>query len=281
MTVEQDELAGCLRAWRERLTPAEAGFAGGGMRRVPGLRREEVAQLAGVSLDYLARLEQGRAGTPSRSVLGALARALRLSDDECAHLFRIAGHAEPSPGSINRHLGPGVQRLLDRLTDVPVMVVDASWEVVAANPLARALIGDLSGASDRESNLAWRHFTGMPSRLVRSEDEELAADAEIVADLREALGRYPSDERLGALIADLRAASPRFAAAWDERPVAQRAASRKTFRHPEIGPITLDCDVLAVQGGDLRLVVYTAPSGSSDAEALALLGAIGTQSFSD
>jgi transcriptional regulator with XRE-family HTH domain len=280
MTVKQDELAGCLRSWRDRLSPAEAGVAAGSGRRVSGLRREEVAQLAGVSLDYLARLEQGRAGNPSPSVLAALARALRLTDDERAHLFRLAGHAEPQRATINRHIGPGVQRLIDRLGDVPVMVLDASWQIVAANPLATALLGDLSGASGRDRNLAWRHFTRAPSRLVRSESEDVAADAEIVGDLREALGRYPDDEPLKSLVDDLRAGSQRFAAAWEEHPVTRRSASRKTFRHPEIGELTLDCDVLVVQGSDLRVVVYTAPGASSDADALALLGTIGLQAFS-
>jgi transcriptional regulator with XRE-family HTH domain len=274
------ELGAFLRNRRERVQPEQLGMRSTRRRRTPGLRREEVAQLAGVSLDYLARLEQGRAGSPSPSVLAALARALRLTDDERAHLFRLADHAEPHSGTINRHVGPGVQRLLDRLGDVPVMVFDVSWQIVAANPLASALLGDLSGASSRERNLAWRHFTGAPSRLVRSEAEELAADAEIVGDLREALGRYPADAQLRALVDDLRATSARFAAAWEEHPVARRSAGRKTFRHPEVGEITLDCDVLVVQESDLRLVVYTAACGSSDAEALALLGTIGLQSFS-
>jgi hypothetical protein len=173
-----------------------------------------------------------------------------------------------------------VQRLLDRLIDVPVLVLDASWQILAANALAGALIGDLSNASDRERNIAWRHFTGAPSRLVRTEAERADADAEIVADLHEALGRYPADDQLAALVAELRALSPRFAELWQQHPVAQRTASRKTFSHPEVGLITLDCDVLVAQGSDLRLVVYTAASGSSDAESLALLGAIGLQSFS-
>src|SRR3954451_21864230 len=184
MPTVQDELASCIRSWRDRVTPADAGLPAGTARRVPGLRREELAQLAGVSLDYLARLEQGRASNPSASVLASLARALRLSDDERAHLFRLAGHAEPSAGTINRHIPPGVQRLLDRLTDVPVMVLDPSWQVLAANQLASALIGDFSGASGRERNLAWRHFTGAPSRLVRAQSEEAGAEADTVADLR-------------------------------------------------------------------------------------------------
>jgi transcriptional regulator with XRE-family HTH domain len=266
-----DELADCLREWRDRVDPAEVGLPAG-RRRAPGLRREEVAQLAGVSVDYLARLEQGRANHPSPSVLGALARALRLTRDERAHLFRVAGHAEPGAGEIDRHITPGVQRIVDRLADVPVMVVDAAWEVVAMNPLATALLGDLSD----EPNILRRHFAEMPSRLVHHEG---AFDADSVADLREAAGRYPDDERLRQLIADLRAVSPRFEELWGHPTVGHRAASRKTFEHPEVGLVTVDCDVLTVQDSDLRLVVYSAAPGSPDANALALLGAVGLQTF--
>jgi transcriptional regulator with XRE-family HTH domain len=279
VTVAQDELAGWLRFWRERLTPAEAGLPAGGRRRVSGLRREEVAQLAGVSLDYLARLEQGRASNPSPSVLAALARSLRLSDDERSQLFRLAGEFEPGPGTVDRHITPSLQRLLDRLTDVPVMVIDAAGEIIAANRLATALLGDLSGASRRERTLPWRHFTGRPSRIVRTEAEQAAAEAGMVAELRDALGRFPNDHHLSSVIEDLLARSPRFAELWQQRPVARAPARRKTFRHPEIGEITLDCDALTVQGADLSVIVYTAPAGSTDAEALALLGAIGLQSF--
>jgi transcriptional regulator with XRE-family HTH domain len=247
---------------------------------VPGLRREEVAQLSGVSLDYLARLEQGRASNPSPSVLAALARALRCTDAERAHLFRLAGQAEPARGTIHRHITPGVQRMLDRLTDVPVMVLDAAWQVLAANHLATVLLGESIDGEGHQRNIAWRHFTGAASRLVRSDEEHATADTEIVADLHEALGRYPADHSLADLIRDLRAASPRFAELWQTRPVKPRVASRKTFMHPEIGTITLDCDVLVVQGSDLRLIVYTPAIGSPDADSLALLSAIGVQSFS-
>ncbi|HWI73512.1 MAG TPA: helix-turn-helix transcriptional regulator [Baekduia sp.] len=278
--MDHDELAACLRTWRDRLSPADVGLPAGGQRRAPGLRREEVAQLAGLSVDYLARLEQGRASNPSPSVLAPLARALRLTDDERAHLFRVAGQAEPAARTINRHLTPGAQRVLDRLADVPVVVIDAAWQVVAANALAVALVGDTSGLPARERNVAWRHFTGGATRFVRDPDEDARMDAEAVADLRESLGRYPDDAQLRALIDDLLEASPRFAEAWERRPVAQRNASRKTVDHPEVGRITLDCDILTVRGSDLRLIVYTAPPGSPDAQALALLSTIGLQSFS-
>jgi transcriptional regulator with XRE-family HTH domain len=276
-----DELAACLRTWRDRLSPAEVGLGAGGRRRAPGLRREELAHLAGLSVDYLARLEQGRATHPSPSVLAPLARALRLSDDERAHLFRVAGQAEPVPGTINRHMTPSVQRVLDRLADVPVVVIDAAYAVVAANPLAVALVGHAPpDAPPRERNIAWRHFTGAPSRFVREPEEVARMSAEVAADLREALGHYPQDTALGTLIDDLLEASPDFAALWEARPVAPRTASRKTVDHPEVGPITLDCDILTVRGSDLRLIVYTAAPGSPDAQALALLATIGLQSFS-
>jgi transcriptional regulator with XRE-family HTH domain len=279
VTIAQEELAGCMRSWRERLTPAEAGLPAGRGRRTPGLRREEVAGLAGVSLDYLARLEQGRAQNPSPSVLASLARALRLTDDERSHLFRLAGHVEPGPGTINRHITPSLQRLLDRLAEVPVMVIDAAGEIVAANPLANALMGDVSGASRRERTIPWRHFSGIPSRLERTPEEHAEAEEAMAADLRDALGRFPDDEYLNELIRDLRELSPRFAELWEKRPVAHTPSRRKSFNHPEIGTITLDCDALAVQGSDLSVIVYTAPAGSPDAEALARLGRDRLQSF--
>ena len=279
MSLVVDELAGCLRAWRERMTPAQAGLPTGSKRRVTGLRREEVASLAGVSVDYLSRLEQGRAQAPSPSVLSSLARALRLSEAERSHLFRLAGQVEPSPGTINRHVTPSLQRLVDRLADVPVIVVDAAGELIAANLLASALMGDSSGLSRRERTLAWRHFTGQPSRVVRDERETEEAESTMVAELHDALGRYPADEHLSALIGDLLDASPRFAELWRRHPVARVHARRKRFAHPEVGTITVDCEALSVQASDLQLIVYTAPAGSPDAAALELLATIGLQSF--
>jgi transcriptional regulator with XRE-family HTH domain len=260
-----DELARCLRTWRDRLDPEEAGLPGGGRRRAPGLRREELAQLAGLSVDYLARLEQGRASNPSPSVLAALSRTLRLSADERAHLYRVAGQAEPSRGTIDRTVTPGIRRLLEGLGDVPVIVCDAAWTVIERNAPARELLGDTGG------NIVWRHFTGAKSRIERDPETDRRFEQEAVADLHDALGRHPDDEQLQQLIADLRAASPIFAELWEQRPVAPRRADRKTFEHPEHGPITVDCDILTVRGSDLRLIVYTARPGSPDAEALAQL----------
>jgi transcriptional regulator with XRE-family HTH domain len=279
MALVDEELAASLRSWRGRVSPAEAGLPSGRSRRVAGLRREEVAQLAGVSVDYLARLEQGRASSPSPSVLAALARALRLTTDERTHLFELAGQAPPGRGTIDRHITPSLQRLLDRLADVPVLVCDAACETIACNPLGTALLGDFTGLPRRERNIAWRVFTRAPSTVVRTDEEWAKAEVMHVADLRNAFARHPQDEELCSLIEDLREISPRFAELWEQRPVMPAPARRKTFRHPEVGLITLDCEALAVQGSDLELIVYTATPGSPDADALALLATIGLQTF--
>ncbi len=280
MAVTTEELAGCLRSWRNRTGPADAGLPAGGQRRVPGLRREEVAQLAGVSVDYLTRLEQGRAAKPSASVLSSLARALRLSDDERAHLFRLAGQPLPGPEVIDTHIPASVQRLMDRLRDVPVMVVTAAGEILAVNSLAMALIGDVAGLSRRERTLAWRHFAGAgSSRLLLPVDAQAEAEEVIVADLQDALARYPEDTHLAAMVAELRAGSPRVRELWSQHQIRRAHARRKTFDHPEVGRLTFDCDSLAISGTALQLIVYTAAPGSAADRALPLLAAIGLQQF--
>ena len=276
---DHGELGAALRCWRDRVSPAEAGLPAGRARRAPGLRREELAMLAGVSADYITRLEQGRATAPSAQVLGALGRALRLSREEQDHLFRLAGQAPPRPGHITAQLTPGVQRLLDQLTGVPVSVSDAAWNTVAWNPLWAALTGDPSTRTGRDRNVLWRYFTGQRARVVRTAEDEARFEESTVADLRSATARYPDDTGLRQLIADLRAASPRFATLWETGVVGTHRESHKTFDHPDVGLITVDCDVLTVDGSDLRIIAYTTPAGSEAAEKLRLLSVIGTQAL--
>ncbi|WAC99526.1 helix-turn-helix domain-containing protein [Streptomyces sp. NA13] len=152
------ELAALLRAWRERLAPAEAGLTAHTARRTAGLRREEVAVRAGVSVDYVVRLEQGRAAAPSAQVCAALARALRLSDTEQEHLFRLAGHAMEG-GRISRLVPASVRRLVERTEERPVAVFDAMWDLLLWNPLWAALMGDFSALREADRNLLWLHFT--------------------------------------------------------------------------------------------------------------------------
>lgn len=279
MTLNPHELARSLHTWRDRVAPAEAGLPAGPRRRVPGLRRQEVAQLAGVSVEYLARLEQARAGRPSASVLTALARALRLSDDERAHLFRLADQPQPETGQIKRHISPSLRRILDRFTDTPVTVVDASWQCVTSNHLGYALTGDLTAAPEREQNLAWAAFTGRDIRYVRTEEEEVALRRELVADLRAAWVKYPADRPLRGLIDDLLAVSSDFTELWEQRLPLQPIPTTRTFLHPEIGRITLECDFLTVRDSDLKVLIYTAAPGSEAAKALEFLATIGLQQF--
>ncbi|MEV8374053.1 helix-turn-helix transcriptional regulator [Kribbella sp. NPDC056861] len=280
------ELGKTLHAWRDRMTPAEAGLPAGGNRRAPGLRREELAALAGLSVDYVLRLEQGRSSAPSAQVLEALARALRLNDAERGHLFVLAGQTPPSPGQISTRIPPGVQRMIDQLQGTPLSVCDAAWNMISWNPLWAALIGDPSAFRGREQNIIWRHFTAGnggtagAARVVQTPEQAAGFTRAMVTDLRAATARYPKDADLRALIQDLRAVSDRFAQLWDDHVVGFHESNTKTVNHPELGAILLDCDVLTAPGSDLRLIVYTAPPGSEAAEKLKLLSVVGLQSLS-
>jgi len=269
------ELGACVRAWRERTTPADVGLPSGGRRRTAGLRREELATLAGLSVDYLVRLEQGRSANPSRQVVASLARALRLTEAERDHLYRLAGHTPPGPHQMPDHPTPGVQRLLDRL-DAAVSVHDPAWTILAWNPAWAALMGDPSAWSGRERNIVWRAFAGLPTRLIRGDEEARAFKRGTVADLRAVLGRYPQDPALRSLINDLNRIEE-FRGLWATAQVAENHSARKTIDHPEVGPLTLDCDVLTVAGSDLRVIAYTAAPGSVDAERFDLVRVIGLQ----
>jgi transcriptional regulator with XRE-family HTH domain len=276
--VDRAELGLVLRAWRERLNPADVGLPAGTRRRTPGLRREEVAALAGVSVDHLTRIEQGRGAHPSESVLVALARALRLERAEREHLFRLAGTAPPGPGRIGRNVRPSVLRLMDRFTDLPALLLNARTDVLAWNQPASALLGDLSAVPEDRRNIWVRHFLDRADRVVEATEERRhRREAALVSDARAAFARYPEDTELAELVARLRRGSDRFAALWEERQVVPHLDDRKTFGHPEVGHITLDCLLLRIDEDDQNLLVYSAAPGSPDAEALALLRVLGTQ----
>lgn len=272
------ELAEMLRSWRSRLTPSQAGLPAHAARRTQGLRREELAVLAGVSIDYIVRLEQGRASTPSAQVCVALARALQLSDTEQAHLLQLAGHAS-GQGRISRLVPASVRRLLDRLDDNPIAVHDAMWTLMSWNTMWAALMGDPSALDDKDRNLLWRHFTHCPTRSVFTPAEQDGFEISIVADLRLTAGRYPEDPQLHTLIQQLRRVSETFRSHWNAHVVADYAHAAKTIHHPEVGKLELDCDVLTTRHGDLRIVVYTAQPDSEAATKLALLATIGTQAM--
>ncbi|MFD1662059.1 helix-turn-helix transcriptional regulator [Streptomyces caeni] len=270
------EFGRAVRRWRDRMSPEAAGLPTGGRRRSAGLRREELALLAGISVDYVTRLEQGRAVHPSQQVVEALGRALRLSPAEREHLFRAAGLVPPGRGTVPAYITPSVHRMLDRLTGTPVAVSDAALTLLLANPLYTALMGEWHG---KDRNAVWRNFLGSGTRVRYTPQSRRALETMQVGALRAAAGRYPADQGLRRLIAELHANSERFAELWDSGAMARYEASRKTVDHPQVGTVTLDCDVLNVAGSDLRIVVYTAEPGTEDAERLALLAVLGTQTL--
>jgi transcriptional regulator with XRE-family HTH domain len=272
------EFGQAVRRWRERLRPEAAGLPSGGQRRAPGLRREELAQLARISVDYVTRLEQGRAIGPSAQVVEALARALRLGAEERAHLFRLAGLAAPGHGVVPVHVTPGVQRLVDRLVGAAVAVYDAAWNVIRVNALWSALMGDPGSLRGPERNVVWRYYFAPLSRISHTDEQKRAFESAMAADLRAAMARYPADRKLAELISQLRGSS-RFARVWDSGVVTAHESARKTIHHPEVGALTLDCDVLTVPGSDLRIVAYTAEPGTDACDRLTLLGVVGQQTF--
>jgi transcriptional regulator with XRE-family HTH domain len=281
--MESWEFGSTVRRWRDRVTPEVAGLPAGNRRRASGLRREELAALAGISTDYLTRLEQGRATSPSAQVVESLARSLRVSDADRDLLFRLAGHAAPGLDLVPTRITPSVQRLLDRLTNTPVAVFDATNTLIVANAPYDALMGDPSAQKGIERNTIWRHLVGPGSRARHTPAEQAAFETQIVADLRMTASRYPTDRSLRRLISTLAAQSPRFVELWEsDLPVDLRDTSKhKIIDHPAVGPIELDCDALLVAGDDLRIIVYTAEPETEDAERLALAVVLGTQALVD
>lgn len=254
-------------------------------RRTSGLRREEVAMVAGMSTDYYTRLEQQRGPQPSPSMLAAMSRALRLSQAERDHLFRLAGHNPPSSHARSDHVGRGLQRVLDRL-DTPAMVTNDLGEVLAQNPLAVALLGD-------ETRFAWgtpqrsrfyRWFTEPAERALHATQDHERLSRSYVAALRVATSRSTSasDRRAVRLAEKLNDSSTEFARLWTDHDVSWRPDDEpKHFDHPQVGALDLECQVLTAEHDSQVLLVYTATPGSQSAERLRLLAVIGTQTFQD
>ncbi|MFE7077268.1 helix-turn-helix transcriptional regulator [Streptomyces sp. NPDC057620] len=269
------ELGPALRAWRERIGPASVGLPVAGNRRVPGLRREELAVLAGISVDYLVQLEQGRAKNPSPQVLTAFAQTLRLNAVERELLYRLAGVLVPPSGTVPREVPPGVQRMIDRMSDTPLAVFTASWDIVQSNPLWGELFGSPAEADARSSNLIWGHFAAAPapgaSRIERGAAHADAFERMMVSDLRRAADRYPDDRAVTELINGLRESNRRFADLWTRYETRPIGRSHKTVVHPELGEIVLDCDIMTIERADLHIVLNWAAPDTGAAEKLALL----------
>jgi transcriptional regulator with XRE-family HTH domain len=274
------ELGATLRAWRDRLPPAAAGLPTGRARRATGLRREELAELTGISVDYVVRLEQGRSTTPSAQVVAALARALQLTTAERDHLHRLAGLVPPTGGEPTDHIPPGVQRALARLGDAAVAVFAADWQLIWWNHTWAALLGDPSATPPARRNFARDTFPVDDDgpALAHWPVTSLAAasvEAAVVADLRRATGRFPGHPRLTGLIHTLTAGNARFAQLWGTGAVGTHREDRKIVDHPAAGPVTVDCDVLTDGDADLKIVLLTATPGTDDETRLRLAAIAG------
>jgi transcriptional regulator with XRE-family HTH domain len=262
-SMNRDDLAAFLRTRRGRLRPADVGLPDGGRRRTEGLRRQEVAQLAGMSVDYYIRLEQARGPRPSGQILAALARALLLSADEREYLFRLAGESPPQAARPAREISPGIRNLLDSMPDTPAYVVDAKYDVLAWNQLATHFIGDLSAIPEADRNMIRWMFRRPASAVPWNDEETVRFARSTVADLRAAYGRYPADRGMRELVTELLALSPQFEQMWAAHEVESRQPLMKRFVHPLGGPLEFECQILHVGDTGQRLIVYCAAPGSA------------------
>jgi transcriptional regulator with XRE-family HTH domain len=270
-TANRADLAAFLRARRARLSPRDAGLPETGRRRTPGLRRQEVAQLAGMSIDYYIRLEQGRGPQPSRQVLSALARALMLNGGERDYLFLTAGEAAPQRPGPSREISPGTRHLLDGLPATPAYVVDAAYNILAWNPLAVHFIGKLEGQADRNM-IRWT-FLRSPQDVIWSDEHFLRFTRSTVADLRASYARYPGDPAIETLVSEMLALAPQFAQMWAEYEVEPRGPMLKHVDHPDLGPLDFECQVLHIADTGQRLIAYCAAPGSPTEAAFLRLAA--------
>lgn len=276
--VKYTELGAFLRSRRERIRPADVGLPSGPRRRVPGLRREEVAQLAGASVDYYNELERGAGSQPSEQMIAALARALRLSADERDYLYRLADRPVPVQGGAASHVHPGMLDLLGRMASTPAQVITDLHVTLVQNPLAVALLGDQSGLRGPRASFVHRWFTEPAARELYPEADHAAQSRAFVADLRAAAARRDArDPEAGTMIRTLLGLSPEFAALWADHDVAVRRDDRKRLNHPTLGLIEVNCLNLFSEDGRQRLLWFTPAVGTESAGLLELLAVVGTQ----
>lgn len=279
--MSRTELGRFLRARREHLAPEDVGLPAGARRRAVGLRREEVAHLVSMSVDYYARIEQGRGPQPSPDMLAVIARVLRLTVDERDHLYRLAGHNPPDRVDGAIHVQPAMLRVLDRFTDTPALILSDLVETLAQNRLAAALFGDSTAHTGKDRSGIWRWFMRPETerRVYPASDHDHQGRA-LAAGLRIAIGRRGPHSTAADLARDLERASPEFAAMWELQEAAIRLEDRKTLVHPEIGPIEFDCQALFTSDLSQTLMVLTTAPRSPAREQLDLLSVIGSTRFS-
>ena len=272
------ELGEFLRTRRAKISPHQAGLTPAPtVRRVPGLRREEVAQLAGVSVDYYVRLERGRNVNVSEAVLDAIARTLQLTSDERSYLFTVARPARTRPRPLPpQRVRPGLYRILETLTEAPALVIGRRTDILATNQLARALYTDFDALPRRERNVTRFTFLDENARTLYDDWEGIARTS--VAALHLYAGQHPHDPQLAELIGELSLRDPDFRTWWADHDIQRRTYGTKRFHHPLVGDLTLDYEALDVAGDpDQTLGIYTAEPGSPSAQALRLLASWTTE----
>ncbi len=266
-----------LQAMRSRLTPENAGIAStSGARRVPGLRREEIARLADVSTDYYTRLEQGRNIHPSRAVLESVARALRLDPGEQAHMIDLLENCASSqrPANPTQRVRPALRQLLDAVGDVPALVLGRRTDVLAGNRLAFLLLADFPAMPVAERNLTRWIILDPRAHALFSDWPTVAAEA--VGSLRTDIGRHPNDAQANQLVGELAVRSEQFRQWWAGHRVATGSAGSVRLRHPVVGDMELSFEDLTLRDDpDQVLRVFSAKHGSPSADSLTLLGSFG------
>lgn len=271
----RNDVSEFLRSRRAKVTPEQVNLVTGGNRRVPGLRREEVATLAAVSVDYYARLERGNLSGVSDEVLDAVAHALRLDEAETAHLFALARAAQPGPGRRRRpvkqpELRPSLQRLMDAITGAPTLLQNDRMDFIAANALGRALYAPVLADPVQPANAARFMFLNPDAQTFFPEWEQNASD--IVATLRGSAGRRPHDRSLSDLVGELATRSEEFRIRWAAHNVRFHRTGLKRITHPVVGELALSYEALELPTNPgWTMYAYTAEPGSASEERLRLL----------
>ncbi|WP_329100647.1 helix-turn-helix transcriptional regulator [Micromonospora sp. NBC_01699] len=275
--MDRARLADFLRTRREALQPEDVGLPRGPRRRTGGLRREEVAVLSDMSIDYYSRLEQQRGPHPSEQMLAALARGLRLSLEERDHLFQLAGYASPRRTVRAEHINPGMMRIFDGLEDAAAQVVSHLGETLRQTRLSVALLGDEAAFTGLARSKHYRWFTDPTSRSIHPEEDQAEQSRLMVANLHAAYTRDGTGSRAVAIVDALLPVSPEFAELWRAHPVAGPYCAPKRVQHPQLGLIELHCQTLVDPDQSQLLVVYTAVPGTESHRKLRLLSVIGDQ----
>jgi transcriptional regulator with XRE-family HTH domain len=275
--MDRPELADFLRTRREALQPEDVGMTRGPRRRTSGLRREEVADLAGMSTDYYARLERGSGPQPSEQMAAAIARALRLSLIERDHLFMLTGHAAPKRAFRSDHIAPGLMRVLDRLEDTPAQIMTSLGETLVQTRLALALLGDETGFTGSERSAVYRWFTDATSRRIYPQEDHAWHGRVYAAQLRRTAAHQGSRSPAAALARLLTKESAEFATLWAEHGIDLQYSEQKRIVHPELGILDLHCQMLLDLDQLQSLLVFTATPGTESYAKLQLLAVVGTE----